>query len=245
MRPMSSLRLPSALTTPARRRLAGGAALALVALPLAACGSDDADQASDGGASTSTSTSKAGDGVACNYEADGTTSTAKMPPATAAYDGPVPATITTSAGELKVTLDGKGAPCTVNSFLSLAKQGYFDDTPCHRLTTYDALKVLQCGDPTGTGSGGPGYTIPDELDTAGDYSAGTLAMANTGQPDSGGSQFFIVYADSQLPPTYTVFGKVDAAGVKVVEKVAAGGTSAPEDGAPNTPVSITKVAADS
>ncbi len=110
----------------------------------------------------------------------------------------MPATIATSVGTLEATLDADKAPCTVNSFVSLAKQGFFDNTPCHRLTTA-GIYVLQCGDPTGTGTGGPGYTIPDEFSTTDTYGPGTLAMANTGQPNSGGSQFFIVYKNTPLP----------------------------------------------
>ena len=117
-------------------------------------------------------------------------------------------------------LDNGKAPCTVNSFASLAQQGYFDNTPCHRLTTAPELGVLQCGDPSGTGTGGPGYRFPNEYPTNQYrltdpalqvpvlYPRGTLAMANAG-PGTNGSQFFLVYRDSMLPPTYTVFGTID------------------------------------
>jgi peptidyl-prolyl cis-trans isomerase B (cyclophilin B) len=133
----------------------------------------------------------------------------------------------------------------VNSFLSLADQGYFDDTSCHRLTTA-GIYVLQCGDPTGTGTGGPGYTIPDEnlkdSSLKGNvYPAGTVAMANTGQKDSGGSQFFLVYQDSPQPPSYTPFGTVSEAGMKVLKKIAdAGENTGAGDGAPNATVVIDK-----
>ena len=111
----------------------------------------------------------------------------------------------------------------MNSFVSLAGQGYFDGTACHRLTTGEGLQVLQCGDPTGTGSGGPGYTIPDEAPTTSPrprparhltYGRGQLAMAKTAAPNSGGSQFFMVYGDAQLPPQYTVFGSISADGLR-------------------------------
>lgn len=117
----------------------------------------------------------------------------------------------TSAGDVKFEMDAAKTPQTVNSFKSLADKKFFDNTKCHRLTT-SGIFVLQCGDPQGTGSGGPGYTIADEnLDALGKaneqgqvvYPAGTVAMANTGQPGSGGSQFFLVYKDSPLAPTYT------------------------------------------
>ena len=104
--------------------------------------------------------------------------------------------------------------------------------------------MLQCGDPSGTGTGGPGYTIPDELTGKETYGPGTLAMANTGQPDTGGSQFFIVYRDTPLPPTYTVFGQVDAAGVKAVQKMAKQGTDnafGQGDGHPKVAVTIDTV----
>ena len=156
---------------------------------------------------------------------------------------PAPAkqlTITTNRGAITTTLDGASAPCTASSFTSLAKQGYFDGTRCHRLTT-QGIFVLQCGDPTGTGSGGPGYSFDDELTGKETYPAGTLAMANAG-PNTNGSQFFLVYADTSLPPSYTVFGKMDRAGTRVVARIAAAGTAdGGPDGAPKQAVRITSV----
>ncbi|MEV4190305.1 peptidylprolyl isomerase [Streptomyces toxytricini] len=155
----------------------------------------------------------------------------------------------TSAGEVKVEMDAAKTPETVNSFKALADKGFFDNTKCHRLTT-SGIYVLQCGDPEGTGMGGPGYTIADEnLDALGKpneqgqvvYPAGTVAMANTGRPHSGGSQFFLVYKDSPLAPSYTPFGKIDAGGMKALEEVAKAGTAdGGQDGAPKTPVTIEK-----
>jgi len=168
--------------------------------------------------------------------------------------GTVAVTMTTSAGAVPLTLDRTLAPCTVASFLSLTTQKYFDGTPCHRLTT-QGIKVLQCGDPAGTGKGGPGYTFANEFPTdqfpTGDpaaqnpatYPRGTLAMANAG-PGTNGSQFFLVYGDSPLPPQYTVFGSIGAAGLSVLDAVAAAGTSTGSgDGAPKTPVTITTMTA--
>ncbi|MDQ1706152.1 MAG: peptidyl-prolyl cis-trans isomerase [Frankiaceae bacterium] len=149
------------------------------------------------------------------------------------------ATIVTNCGTIVVALDGKQAPHTVNSFAFLAGHHFFDHSPCHRLTT-SGIFVLQCGDPTGTGRGGPGYTIPDENLKGAAYPAGTVAMANTGQPHSGGSQFFIVYADTALPPAYTPFGRV-VEGLDLVRAVAAKGadnSNGPGDGAPVQPVVI-------
>lgn len=162
----------------------------------------------------------------------------------------------TSAGPVGLTLDPAAAPCTVHSFTSLVSQRYFDGTPCHRLTTGEGLKVLQCGDPTGSGSGGPGYTVQDEPPTTlaaapgapgtSVYPRGTLAMAKTSQPNSGGSQFFLVYADSTLPPDYTVFGRIDAAGLATLDKIARTGSddsNGSGDGKPRTPVTIQEATA--
>jgi peptidyl-prolyl cis-trans isomerase B (cyclophilin B) len=148
----------------------------------------------------------------------------------------------TTCGDIDVKLDAAGAPHTVNSFAFLAEEDFFDHTPCHRLTT-QGIYVLQCGDPTGTGTGGPGYTIPDEnLDAkslkGGTYPAGTVAMANTGQKDSGGSQFFLVYKDSPLPPKYTPFGTVSDSGMKVLKKIAKAGGGGPTGQKPNATVVI-------
>ncbi|GAA3361014.1 peptidylprolyl isomerase [Saccharopolyspora gregorii] len=147
-------------------------------------------------------------------------------------------TLSTGQGDIPVTLDHAKAPCAANNFAHLAESKYFDDTDCHRLTTTEGLKVLQCGDPTGTGSGGPGYSFADEVDSQPTYPRGTLAMANSG-PDTNGSQFFIVYGDSQLPPNYTVFGTVGEPGLQVVDKVAAAGDDTGQgDGKPKLPVHI-------
>lgn len=178
----------------------------------------------------------------CTYSADGTAAKPVTPPTNLdpPTSGDTAATITLNSGDVGVELNRAAAPCTVNSFVSLAQQHYFDGTTCHRLTSSPSLSVLQCGDPTGTGSGGPGYSFPDELSGSETYGAGTLAMANSG-PNTNGSQFFIVYADSQLPPSYTVFGKVTA-GLDVVKAIAAKGTTTGgQDGAPKDPVTIETV----
>jgi peptidyl-prolyl cis-trans isomerase B (cyclophilin B) len=159
----------------------------------------------------------------------------KEPPLTIAR-ATYTARIVTNCGTIVVSLDGKHAPHTVNSFAFLASKRYFNDTPCHRLTT-SGIYVLQCGDPTGSGTGGPGYTIPDENLTHATYPAGTVAMANTGQPHSGGSQFFLVYADTALPPQYTPFGHV-AAGLDILQRIAKAGSTPPGDGKPDQPVVI-------
>lgn len=175
-------------------------------------------------------------------------------PAETPKTGTVKVVFKTSQGDIPVTMDRAKAPCTVQSIEHLVTSKFYDATTCHRLTGSAGLKVLQCGDPDGTGGGGPGYTIPDELPTdlaqgpAGPdgspsviYPRGALAMANGG-PNTGGSQFFMVYGDSTLAPSYTVFGSVDPEGLTVLDKIAAGGITpgqnGPEDGAPKLPVAI-------
>ena len=186
-------------------------------------------------------------GVACDYKAAGRAAKpAQLPPATGVPNtGTVPYTVRLNDQPVTVVLDREHAPCTVNSFVSLAGQHYFDGTSCHRLVDGPGLFVLQCGDPTGTGSGGPGYQFADELTGAETYPAGTLAMANAGK-GTNGSQFFVVYADSQLPPAYTVFGHTDAAGLSVLSGIAEGGQdgSYPDgSGKPVLPAVITGIAA--
>jgi peptidyl-prolyl cis-trans isomerase B (cyclophilin B) len=160
--------------------------------------------------------------------------------------GTVPVTMQTSAGAIGLTLDRALAPCTVNSFVSLAQQGFYANSPCHRLVTNPGLQVLQCGDPTGSGAGGPGYTIPDEVFPQLSYGRGLVAMANTGQPDSGGSQFFLIYGQTQLPPQYTVFASISPTGLEVLDQIAKAGDDgslepSPGGGKPNQPVTITSV----
>ncbi|MGC4798286.1 peptidylprolyl isomerase [Micromonospora saelicesensis] len=171
--------------------------------------------------------------------------------------GSVRVTLATNHGPIGLTVDRAAAPCTVQSFLHLVNKRFYDRTPCHRLTAYPTLSVLQCGDPSGTGEGGPGYRYRDELptdlppaptDPTGErrvYARGVLAMANAG-PDTNGSQFFLVYANSALRPNYTIFGEVDGAGLATLDRIAAGGVAptaedpAPVDGAPALPVTIRK-----
>lgn len=158
--------------------------------------------------------------------------------------GTLDATLSTTCGDIVVELFGDQAPQTVASFEFLAEQGYWDDSPCHRLTT-QGLFVLQCGDPTGTGRGNPGYGYGIENAPAdGIYPPGTLAMARTQDPDSNGGQFFIVYDDTQLPVEgggYSIFGQVTE-GLDIVEAIAAeGGEGGAPDGAPAQPISILSV----
>lgn len=188
--------------------------------------------------------------VDCQYQGTPQQPAAKpvTPPAAGntAATGAVAATMQTTAGPIALTLDRALAPCTVNSFLSLARQGYYNNSPCHRLVTNATLHVLQCGDPTGSGTGGPGYTIPDEFFSELTYARGYVAMANTGQPNSGGSQFFLIYGQTELPPQYTVFATIAPAGLTVLDQVAKAGDDgslepSPGGGKPNQPVTITAV----
>jgi peptidyl-prolyl cis-trans isomerase B (cyclophilin B) len=164
-------------------------------------------------------------------------------------DGTVSVKLRTNQGEIPLTLDRAKAPCAAQSFLHLTKAKFFDGTECHRMTTTEALKVLQCGDPTATGSGGPGYQFKDETPRGNGkapipeyaYKRGVLAMANSG-PGTNGSQFFVVYADSQLPPKYTIFGTIGEPGLTVLDKVAAGGVEpgkgGDQDGKPKLGIRI-------
>jgi peptidyl-prolyl cis-trans isomerase B (cyclophilin B) len=163
-----------------------------------------------------------------------------------ASTGTVNVTLKSTAGDIPVTLDRALAPCTVNAFVELSKQGFFTDTECHRLGT-DGLQMLQCGDPTATGTGGPGFSYKDEVFPELKYGRGILAMANSG-PDTNGSQFFMVYGDAPLPASYTVFGSISDDGLKVLDKVARDGIdpaaaaqSQDGTGKPKTPVKFTAV----
>jgi peptidyl-prolyl cis-trans isomerase B (cyclophilin B) len=167
----------------------------------------------------------------------------KVPPKTDAAGKTFTVTMATTCGDITMSLDGTKAPQAVSSLVFLAKQGFFDGSKCHRLTT-SGIYVLQCGDPTGTGSGGPGYQFGPVENAPKDavYPAGTVAMARASSPDSQGSQFFLVYKDSEIakgdPNGYTVMGKITS-GLDVVTKVADGGTvDGGGDGEPKRAVSI-------
>ena len=149
--------------------------------------------------------------------------------------------MSTDQGDLTLTLDRAKAPCAAASFTYLAQQSFFDGSTCHRLVVQPSFGVLQCGDPTGTGSGGPSYKYAEEVTPETTYPRGTIAMAKTAAPGTTGSQFFLTFTDTTLPPEYTVVGTVDEAGLAVLDQVAAGGIegTGPEgDGAPATPVNI-------
>jgi peptidyl-prolyl cis-trans isomerase B (cyclophilin B) len=221
--------------------------LALGLLLAAACGGNSGAPAANQTTATAPATTAPATpppaASGCRPPAPGSPASLRFPaepPLTVDVHATYSAVLATSCGNVTLALDAARAPHTVNSFLFLAGQRYFDHSPCHRLTTA-GIFVLQCGDPTGTGTGGPGYTIPDENLNGATYPAGTVAMANTGRPHTGGSQFFLVYRDTQLPPSYTPFARVSA-GLDVLRQIAAmGTTTGGPDGPPRAHVVIDSV----
>ncbi|MCU1366319.1 MAG: peptidyl-prolyl cis-trans isomerase [Ilumatobacteraceae bacterium] len=195
--------------------------------------------ATDGSADISTTSGVPGQPLACPAE-DGSAAAVHQFPAapTMCIDTTkkYTVTVTTSLGAYTAELDATKAPLAVNSFVYLARYHYFDNTPCHRIIPGF---VIQCGDPTGTGSGNPGYSFKDELPKAGEYKLGSLAMANSGA-DTNGSQFFVISGNDgiALPPKYSLFGQVTS-GLDVVAKLDAVGTAGA--GTPSTPVTINSV----
>jgi peptidyl-prolyl cis-trans isomerase B (cyclophilin B) len=169
----------------------------------------------------------------------------------------VSVSMSTNQGNIGIQLDNAKSPCTVNSFASLAQQNWFNGTPCHRLTTSPDLSVLQCGDPSGQGTGGPGYQFGNEYPTnqyqPDDpklqepvvYPRGTIAMAHSMGAHDNGSQFFLVYKDSKLPPDYTAFGTIDATGLATLDKIAAAGVAGGgQDGKPALDVQVKSIGLD-
>ena len=232
--------------------IAGTAAAAALLVLLTACGGGSSSQtAEDPGTSPSQSESSSssdnGD-VSCDYpdRPAGGDPQGDPPPSTPDVQGKVALTMKTSIGTLDATLDADKTPCTVELVRVAGQAGLLRQ---HAVPPTDHGRASGCCSAEtrpAPARAGPGYTIPDELSGQETYGPGTLAMANTGQPDSGGSQFFIVYQDTPLPPKYTVFGQVDAAGVKAVQKMAKQGTDnafAQGDGHPKVTVTMETVTA--
>jgi peptidyl-prolyl cis-trans isomerase B (cyclophilin B) len=201
---------------------------------------------STGGSPSATSTAPTRVDCAWGPANPGSTTTG-TPPKGAPATGTAAILIVTNLGSITIDVDRSVTPCTVASFAYLATSHFFDESPCHRLTTA-GIYVLQCGDPTGTGRGGPSYTIPDEaLPSQGPnmpavtYPRGVVAMANASRPNTGGSQFFLVYKDSVLPDSYTKFGTITS-GIEVLDSVALAGVNSsstdPNDGPPKLAVKI-------
>jgi cyclophilin family peptidyl-prolyl cis-trans isomerase len=198
------------------------AAATLVAVPLiAGCGSSDSTSS---GADTATAKSAAAK------------SWSSAPNMTIDENAAYTADLSTSEGDIQIALDPKQAPKTVNNFVFLAKQGFYDGLTFHRVIPDF---VIQGGDPQGTGQGGPGYQFEDELPDAGQYKLGSVAMANAG-PNTNGSQFFIITGQQGvgLPPNYSLFGQVTK-GQDVADKIST--MAAPGTETPDPPVTIEKV----
>lgn len=217
-------------------RLSTAAGLTALALALAGCATTQPGSAPASGQAEGT--------VACDFRPGGTPARPVDPPSGVDVPATGTATVTLSLGGQPITieLDRAAAPCTVASFTSLAQQGFYDGTECHRLGT-SGLFMLQCGDPSATGRGGPGYTFDDELERTTGYPAGTVAMANAG-PDTNGSQFFLVFADTPLSTDYTVFGRLDDASIEALGDIAEQGhddSYGDGTGRPNAPTTITDV----
>jgi cyclophilin family peptidyl-prolyl cis-trans isomerase len=204
-----------------RRLLITAAAAALIAAPvLAGCGS------SDSASST----------AAADTAASGAKTWSAPPKMSIDVNAAYTADLTTSEGDIQIALDPKQAPKTVNNFVFLAKQGFYDGVTFQRVIPDF---VIQGGDPQGTGQGGPGYQFEDELPKAGAYKVGSVAMANAG-PNTNGSQFFIIVGaqGAALPPAYSLFGKVTQ-GQDVADKIST--MAAPGTETPDPPVTIEKV----
>jgi peptidyl-prolyl cis-trans isomerase B (cyclophilin B) len=170
----------------------------------------------------------------CTYTASAG-SKPSLPPATPDWAASYTATISTNRGPIVIKLANSKATCTVNSFVHLAEAGFWGNTQCHRVSDSGGLYMLQCGDPTAKasealscssatlGTGGPGYEFNDENLTGATYPAGTVAMANSGA-NTNGSQFFLVFANTSLPASYTPFGTITT-GLDTLQNVAKAGTS--------------------
>lgn len=228
------------------RRVLLTSVLAAAALTLSACGEGEATFPGSEGSGEAAGTST---GLACEEPPAAPSDTATFSPDDLPDPLPgdpatVTATIETTCGDIELELLAADAPQTVASFAFLAEQGYWEDSACHRLTT-QGIFVLQCGDPTGTGRGNPGYGFGIEnAPEDGAYPPGSLAMARTQDPNSNGGQFFIVYDDTQLPVQgggYSIFGTVTE-GLDIVEAIAGSGVEGGAgDGAPAQPISILSV----
>jgi peptidyl-prolyl cis-trans isomerase B (cyclophilin B) len=189
----------------------------------------------------------AGGGGVCEYPLSGNAARPVAPPPSTDVptSGTISYVLSMTNGAVTITLDRAMAPCTVNSFVSLAEQGYFDKTKCHRLAD-SGIFILQCGDPSGTGKGGPGYEFANETDGTETYTEGAVAMANGG-PDSNGSQFFLVWADStslDRKRDFTIFGHMDKVSRDVVASMAEegqDGSNRDGTGRPNNPCEISSV----
>lgn len=171
--------------------------------------------------------------ASCTYVLAGPPARPVLPPGPEPLEEPaVEVLLRTSVGDVDLVLDAEAAPCAVHSLTHLAAAGFYDGTPCHRLVDR-GIFALQCGDPSGTGRGGPGYRFAEEGVQEARYPRGTVAMVNSG-PDTTGSQFFLVHQDSPLPAQYSPVGTIGDGGLAVLDTVAAAGAG-PVDANGGTP----------
>ncbi len=244
-----------------RNTLVGVAAFTVVVLVLGVLflsGAFDDDDAADPIAEPEASTEP--ETPACSYAPGNpenpNLSDVGVPPEPDGSSTPIVLDVVSTQGPFQMTLDPTAAPCAANSMKYLAENAFFDGSPCHRLVNSEVFGVLQCGDPTGTGSGGPSYSYvaepasvaalaPSPDGASAIYPRGSVAMAQGGDPPTIGSQFFIAFQDTQLPPEYTLVGTITS-GIEVIDAVAAGGNDGSFEataggGAPLIPITLTAV----
>jgi peptidyl-prolyl cis-trans isomerase B (cyclophilin B) len=199
--------------------------------------------AADSASTTAATTSSSAPTTPCSYPESGTAAKAVSAPSNLSplNSGTVDLTMVLNGKDAPMTLNRATAPCGVNAFLSLASQGFYNDTNCHRLTKSDKLNILQCGDPTGQGNGGPGFSFASETTGSETYPVGTVALANAG-PSTTGSQFFIVYGTTTIDPSFTILGTVTGDGMTVIQDIATQGVQGnKQDGAPVAAATINSV----
>jgi len=196
-----------------------------------------------GASSSSAPTSSTEPATPCSYPASGTAAKQVSPPENTSplNSGTIDVTMVLNGKDVPMTLNRATAPCGVNAFLSLSSQGFYNDTNCFRLTKSDQLNILQCGDPTGQGNGGPGFSFASETTGSETYPVGTVALANAG-PSTTGSQFFIVYGNTTIDPSYTILGTVTGDGMSVIQDIAAQGVQHnAQDGPPVATATINSI----
>ncbi|GAA0625796.1 hypothetical protein GCM10009547_31400 [Sporichthya brevicatena] len=221
--------------------LAGGAIVGAV-IGLKQLFDDDSTVAAEATPTPSPTPEPAPEGFAnCTYTPDGPGSKeVDPPPSLAVAKGKFTAQLMINNKPVVMELDAAKAPCAVNNFVHLVKNKYYDNTECHRELNSPGTYVLQCGDPDATGRGGPGWSFPDENLDGATYEAGVVAMANAG-PNTNGSQFFMMFKDSDFQPDYVPFGKI-VSGLDVLTEIAKAGTKVnPDTGANDAPKNKVKL----
>lgn len=203
--------------------------------PKATPSASKSPSASPSASATTSAAAVAEPATHCTYTQTDSAGKALMPTTSPDYKAAYTATINTNLGKISINLLNSKATCTVNSFVHLAETNFWNGSQCHRVSNSQGLYMLQCGDATARasqqlscssttlGTGGPGYSFGDENLTGATYKAGTVAMANSGA-NTNGSQFFLVFKDTSLPPSYTPFGTITS-GLDILQNVANAGTS--------------------